>query len=124
MSYELLRSIERGMIFEERSLADPRQPEHRQERKNFSALREIDHAYQARLAVCIGDRELRISSALSGASRDMDSSSATTTTLRSSRISSDQRGRLREASRSEGCRTRGGDCTVQLGGCGAEEGRG
>lgn len=87
MSYELLRSVERGKRLKEASLVEPR---HR-ERRICSALREIDHAYQARLAVCIGDRELQISSALRGALRDLGSSTATTATCRSSRTRSDQK---------------------------------
>jgi hypothetical protein len=98
MSYELLRSIERGKSLKEASLVEPR---HR-ERRICSALREIDHAYQTRLAVCISDRELQISSALRGALRDLGFSAATTATCRSSRIRSDQRDGQKEEREDQG----------------------
>lgn len=81
MSYELLKSLERGKRFKEASLVDP----HHRERRLYSALREIDHAYQARLAGCVGEREVQISAALSGALRDVDFGSSTSSELNTSR---------------------------------------
>lgn len=66
MSYELLRSLERGKRFKEASLVDP----HHRERRLYSALREIDRTFQARLVGYVSERELQINSAFSGAIRD------------------------------------------------------
>lgn len=66
MSYELLRSLERGKRFKEVSLAEP----HHRERRLYSALREIDRTFQARLVGYVSERELQINSAFSGAIRD------------------------------------------------------
>lgn len=81
MSYELLKSLGRGTTFKEANSKDP----HPRERRLYSALREIDHAFQARLAGCVGERELQISSALSRALRDEDFASSASSELTSSR---------------------------------------